>query len=114
MGVVDSGKVLPLAVSGKSRNPALPDVPTFAEVGIPQYTAVGFFGFVAPKGTPQEIVDKIHAAAQEAATRPEVIEALAAQGIQPVDATPEEYGAQIKGDLETYRKLLADGVVTIE
>lgn len=114
MGVVDSGKVIPLAVSGKSRNPALPDVPTFAEAGVPQYTAVGFFGIIAPKGTPQEIVDKIHAAAAEAATRPEVLEALAAQGIQPIDATPEEFGDQVRSDLENYRKLLEDGVVTVE
>jgi tripartite-type tricarboxylate transporter receptor subunit TctC len=114
MGVIDSGKVIPLAVSGKTRNPALPDVPTFAEAGIPQYTAVGFFGIIGPKGTPQEVVDKIHAAAAEAAKRPEVLDALAAQGIQPVDATPEEFGAQIKSDLENYRKLLEDGVVKIE
>jgi tripartite-type tricarboxylate transporter receptor subunit TctC len=114
MGAIQSGKVIPLAVGSKARDPALPDVPTFAEAGITGYTAVGLFGIIAAKGTPKDVVDKVHAAAAEAAKMPDVREALIAQGIRPVDAAPEDFGNQIEVDLEDYRKLLTDGVVQVE
>jgi tripartite-type tricarboxylate transporter receptor subunit TctC len=114
MGVVDSKKVIPLAVSGKKRISVLPDVQTFAEAGMPEYTAVGFFGLIAPAGTPQDIVTKLNDAGNEAAKLPEVLDALKAQGIEPVDATPVDYGAQIKDELEKNRKLIEDGVVTLQ
>jgi tripartite-type tricarboxylate transporter receptor subunit TctC len=113
-GVIDAGKVIPLAVSGADRVSTIPDVPTFAEAGLPEYTAVGFFGIVAPAGTPPEVIAKLNEAGNAAAQTPEVIEALANQGIVAIQNTPEEFAAQIKGDLDSYRKLVEDGTVKLE
>jgi tripartite-type tricarboxylate transporter receptor subunit TctC len=114
LGVIDAGKVVPLAISGDDRVDILPDVPTFAEAGMPEYTAVAFFGIVAPAGTPPEIVARLTEAATEAAETADVQAGLAAQGIPFLKATPEEFAARVKADLQSYRKLVDDGIVTIE
>jgi tripartite-type tricarboxylate transporter receptor subunit TctC len=113
-GVIDAKKVIPLAVSGPKRVASLPDVPTFAEAGLPEYTAVGFFGLIAPAGTPKEIIAKLNAAGNEAAKTPEVAKALGQQGIEAAQNTPEEFAAQIKEDLESGQKLVKDGVVKLQ
>jgi len=114
MGVIDGGKVLPLAVSGKKRVEKLPDVPTFAEAGVPEYTLAGWFGIVAPADTPSEIIEKLNAAGNAAAQTPEVIEALASQGIEPLINTPEEFKEEINRDIAAFKKLVDDGVVVLE
>jgi len=114
MGVIDGGKVLPLAVSGKKRVEKLLDVPNFAEAGVPEYTLVGWFGIVAPAGTPPEIIEKLNAAGNAAAETPEVIEALASQGIEPVLNTPDEFKEEINRDIAAFKKLVDDGVVVLE
>jgi tripartite-type tricarboxylate transporter receptor subunit TctC len=114
LGLIDSGKIVPLAVSGEKRVSILPDVPTFAEAGMPEYTALAYYGIVGPKGTPEEVVKKIDSAAADASKAAEVAKALAEQGIEPFSGTPEDLGKQIAKDLEGNRKLLADGVVKLE
>jgi tripartite-type tricarboxylate transporter receptor subunit TctC len=114
MGVIDADKAVPLAVSGKTRVEKLPDVPTFPEAGVADYKMVGWFGIVAPAGTPKEIIDKLNAAGNAAAKTQEVIDALAAQGIEPVQNTPAEFAEEINGDISAFAKLVADGVVVLE
>jgi tripartite-type tricarboxylate transporter receptor subunit TctC len=114
MGVIDGGKVIPLAVSGKKRVEKLPDVPTFSEAGVAEYKMVGWFGIVAPAGTPPEIIEKLNAAGNAAAQTPEVIEALASQGIEPVLNTPQEFEDEISSDIVAFKKLVDDGVVVLE
>lgn len=114
MGVIEGKKVVPVAVSGGKRVAALPDLPTFAEAGLPDYTMVSWYGLVAPAGTPQEVIDKLNAAGNAAARTPEVIEALASQGIEAIQNTPDEFAAQIASDAKAFRKLVDDGVVVIE
>jgi tripartite-type tricarboxylate transporter receptor subunit TctC len=112
-GLIDAGKLVALAVSGGKRLESMPDVPTFAEAGLPDYTAVGYFGLVAPAGTPQEIIDKLNAAGNEASRSPEVVAALKAQGIDPIENTPEEFAATIKADIENATKLVKDGSIVL-
>jgi tripartite-type tricarboxylate transporter receptor subunit TctC len=114
MGVIDGGKVVPLAVSGGKRVEKLPDVPTFSEAGVPEYKLAGWFGIVAPAGTPPEIIERLNAAGNAAAETPEVIEALAAQGIEPLLNTPEEFKEEINRDIAAFKKLVDDGVVVLE
>jgi tripartite-type tricarboxylate transporter receptor subunit TctC len=114
IGVIDGGKVVPLAVSGKKRLAKLPDVPTFAEAGLPDYKLVNWLGIVVPAGTPREIIDKLNAAGNAAAQTPEVIEALDAQGTEPVLNTPEEFKEEINSDVVAFKKLVDDGVVVLK
>lgn len=114
LGVIDDGKVVPLAVSGKKRVAKLPDVPTFAEAGLPEYKLVNWLGLVAPAGTSREIIDKLNAAGNAAAQTPEVTEALAAQGIEPLPNTPEEFKEEIDHDRAAFKKLVDDGDVVLK
>jgi len=114
MGVIDSKKVIALAVSGDERVPTLPDVPTFAEAGLPEYTTVSWYGLVAPAGTPKEIVDKLNAAANAAAKSPEAVKALAAEGVEPNENTPDEFAAQIAKDVEVAKKVVDEGAVVMK
>ena len=73
---IKSGKLRALGVGSKERSKVLPDVPTIAEAGVPGYEAVNWWGIVAPAGTPQPIIDKLHAALTAAQDTPEVREAV--------------------------------------
>ena len=80
---VEAGLVRPLAVSGDMRSPALPQVPTIGEAGMPRYKAVGWFGLMAPAGTPAAIVAKLSDVVAAACKVADVVIALRAQGIEP-------------------------------
>jgi tripartite-type tricarboxylate transporter receptor subunit TctC len=108
---VQAGKLKVLAVTGSKRLPALPNVPTVAEAGVPDYAVELWHGFIAPKGVPREIVDKINKAANETLKLPETAEKLAADGVGPAGGTPEEFGATIRKELDVWKKLAADGVI---
>jgi len=103
---VEAGSVRALAVGGDKRSPALPDVPTTAEAGMPKYQAVGWFGLMAPAGTPKSIVAKLSDTVAEAAKRPDVVAALRAQGVEPASSRPEEFAAFIREQLDLHRKLV--------
>jgi tripartite-type tricarboxylate transporter receptor subunit TctC len=105
---VEAGSVRPLAVSGDARSPALPQVPTIAEAGMPRYKAVGWFGLMAPAGTPANIVAKLSDVVAAACKSPDVITALRAQGIEPTSSRPQEFAAFVRDQLELHRQLVKD------
>jgi tripartite-type tricarboxylate transporter receptor subunit TctC len=105
---VEAGSVRPLAVSGDMRSPALPQVPTISEAGMPSYKAVGWFGLMAPAGTPANIVSKLSDAVAIASKNPDVIKALRAQGIEPTSSRPQEFAAFVRDQLDLHRKLVKD------
>ena len=86
--LVRDGRLRPLAVSGEARIPALPDVPTFAEAGLPDMNWMAFFGLVAPKGTPEPVVKRLNEALGQALALPRMRERLAAQQAIVVDSPP--------------------------
>jgi tripartite-type tricarboxylate transporter receptor subunit TctC len=110
---VESGAARALAVSGETRSQALPNVPTIAEAGMPQYRAVGWFGLMAPAGTPAAIVSKLSDAVAQASKHPEVIAALRAQGIEPAANRPPAFAAFIRDQLELHRALVKDADLKI-
>lgn len=112
--LIESGKVVPLAITGDERSELLPEVPTVAEAGLPEYTAFGWFGLMAPAGTPTEAIDTLSAAVNKAAESPAVVDALAAQSVEPASNSPEEFAAFIQEQLDSYRQLVTDGVVQVE
>ena len=93
-----AGKVKVLASSGAARSTALPDVPTFGELGVKGVEAMGWFGFFAPAKTPKPIVDALNAAINKALQSPDVAEKLSKLGMDPATGTPEQFAAIVVND----------------
>lgn len=102
---IKAGKVRPLFVTNPERVAALPDVPTAQEAGLPGFSAVAWFGLAAPKGTPDEIVDKIQQALARQFAKPEMTQRLLDLAMIPRVSTPAETTARVKSDLETFGKI---------
>jgi tripartite-type tricarboxylate transporter receptor subunit TctC len=99
---IQSGKVRPLAVSGSKRLDILPDVPTVMEAGVPNYVSLQWYGLVAPAGTPQAIVQALHAEMVKALQSKEIKEKLAAEGAEAVGSSPLEFANLIKSDYQKW------------
>ena len=103
---VKSGRMKGLAIAAEKRAPGLPDVPTTAEGGMPDFAVSGWYGLVAPAGTPKEIVDKVNAAALKALKDEKVIERLATGGSLPIGKGPAEFDAHIRSEIARWEKVL--------
>ena len=104
---IGSDKVKPLGVSAKQRSRYLPDVPTISET-LPTPTVATYNGLLAPKGTPQEIIDLISAEMVAAAKSPEFLDKLAKIGVEPGGTTPQEMAAEIAADSERWKSVAND------
>ncbi|NDP43107.1 MAG: ABC transporter substrate-binding protein [Aromatoleum sp.] len=93
-----AGKVKILASSGAARSTALPDVPTFAELGLKGVEAMGWFGFFAPAKTPKPIVDALNRGINAALRSPDVVAKLSGVGMDPATGTPEEFAKVVASD----------------
>lgn len=99
------GRLRPLAVLGSERSPLLPDVPTYAELGFPEMGTGGWFGLVAPAGTPREIIDRLNAAIQAAAKDPAFQERARNIGATIRVNSPEEFAREIDAAIERYSRV---------
>jgi tripartite-type tricarboxylate transporter receptor subunit TctC len=106
-----TGKVRALAVNSAQRVPQLPDVPTIAESGVPDYKYDSWFGVMAPAATPKAILTKVSQDIAAVLKLPDVADRLQKQGSMPTASTPEQLDAIIKADTERYTKLLKDAGV---
>jgi len=97
--LIEAGKLRALAVSGPKRVSTLPDVLTVAEAGVPGYSALQWYGLLAPAGTPQPVIVKIASAVAEALRAPEVRERLVQDSAEPVGSAPAEFAALVKSEL---------------
>ena len=97
-GLIENGQMRALAVTSKDRAPTLPEVPSIAESGWPDYEASAWYGFVAPKGTPEKLIALLHKATVDAINDPTVRSRLANEGAKPVGNSPAEFGAFIKSE----------------
>jgi tripartite-type tricarboxylate transporter receptor subunit TctC len=107
LAVIRSGQVKPLAVSSRKRDPSLPDVPSFAESGLPGYEAMGWVGGVAPAGTRADVVAKLNEAVVGALKDPVVAERMRAVGAEPYPTSPEEFGQFIRAEIAKWAKVVA-------
>jgi len=98
MPSVKANKLKAIAITSKTRSPLFPDVPTFAEAGLPKVVVLNWQGLVAPKGTPKAIVDRLNAAANEALKDPQLRSLMLAQGNEIGGGTPAEFADLIKAE----------------
>ncbi|WP_420476724.1 tripartite tricarboxylate transporter substrate binding protein BugE [Noviherbaspirillum sp. ST9] len=106
MSHIQSGKLRPLAIAWNKRLDALPNVPTFAELGLKQVNDPAWYGLVAPPKTPEDIIKKLNTAAVKVLNMPEVKERLKQQGAEPVGNTPAEHAAEIKAELDKMKNVV--------
>jgi tripartite-type tricarboxylate transporter receptor subunit TctC len=101
-----SGKLRALATTGTSRMDALPDVPTFEEIGYPGFRVVEWNGFFVAKGTPTSVIDRLAKAVHEATKDPAVKARMESMGIEPVGNTPEQFTTFLNGEIKQWRALV--------
>lgn len=111
---IKEGNLRGLAVTAAKRSPALPDVPTMAEAGIPDQEAETINGLLAPAGTPDEIVARINRDTVEALSLPDVKERLSVLGFEPVVSTSAAFGARIKSEIAKWDKVVRAAHIRIE
>jgi tripartite-type tricarboxylate transporter receptor subunit TctC len=103
---VKSGKIRALAVTTRRRISAAPDVPTFEEAGLPGYEAIGWFGAVAPAGTPAEVIKRLNSEVTTALSSPEVKERAIAAGAEPFPTSPQEFAAIIRDETKKWGEVV--------
>ncbi|MEY3671564.1 MAG: hypothetical protein RI904_1221 [Pseudomonadota bacterium] len=111
---IRSGQFRALAVTGAERSAQLPDVPTMAEAGIKDMVVTAWFGFVAPAGTPPEIVNKIQQATKKVLAMPDIQKRFATMGGVPGGNTPAEFGAFMDKERESWRKIVEAAKLQME
>jgi len=108
-----SGKVRALAVTGAKRSAAMPELPTVGE-SVPGYSAVGWYGVLAPAGTDASIVNKLSAEINRILKLPEVSERLSSLGAEPAGTTPEEFAAHIRTEIAKWGAVVRDSGARID
>ena len=111
---IKQGKLRPLAVTTATRSPALPDVPTMAEAGLPGYDISGWHGIAAPAATPKPVITKLNQAINEIFADAEFKKRWEELGTPIVGGTPEAFGALVKADTVKLGKLVKEAGVTVD
>jgi tripartite-type tricarboxylate transporter receptor subunit TctC len=100
-----SGKVKALGITSAKRSPALPDIPPFAEEGLPNYAATGYVGIMVTGGTPPDVVRKLNAALNDVVREADFARHFSAFGYEMIGGSVEEFARFLKDDIERYRRL---------
>jgi tripartite-type tricarboxylate transporter receptor subunit TctC len=103
---IRSGRVRPLGVSGATRVPAFPDIPTIAEAGVPGYDVTLWYGVLAPAGTPAAVVQRLHAGMTTALQSADLKERLVNSGAEPALNAPEEFRGFIKAEIDRWAPII--------
>jgi tripartite-type tricarboxylate transporter receptor subunit TctC len=105
---IRAGKAKAVATTGSKRAALMPDVPTVAESGYAGYEALNWYGFLAPRGTSKEIVERLNKEIVKALANPQVVSALHKTGTEPKSSTPEEFATYIKREYDTWGKVVKE------
>ena len=108
------GRLRALAMTGRTRSHAAPEIPTVAESGVPGYQTSLWYALLAPAGTPGTILARLHAETVRMVKSPELTQQLYAQGADPLGTSPEELQRFIKAEIERWTKLIAQGNIRAE
>ncbi len=108
IGHIKAGKLKPLAVSGVTRSPQLPDVPTLAESGIAGYSAYVWMGLLAPKGTPAAVIERLHRELKVVMASAEVKSHFAEAGIEIMSSTPAEMDGYFREERDRWARVIKD------
>ena len=111
---IKDGRLVPLVVAAPQRLAVLPNVPTFKEVGLEQVNRMAYYGLLAPKGTPKEVVDKLNAAVKKVLEDPTVRKRIEDTGSLIVGNTPAEFAAQIQAEFNVYKDVVVKQKLTLE
>lgn len=105
IGQIAAGKVIALATAATKRASALPDVPSMAEAGMPDFDTSLWFGLMAPAGTPQTAIDSIAQAAEKAMRAPQAVETLKKQGFDPIGEGPDRFGPYLRREITRWSQV---------
>ena len=111
---VKAGRLRAIGVTSRTRSPLLPDVPTIAEQGFPDYEVNGWYGWLAPAGTPQSIVTRLHEEVAKAVRMNDVRDKLAADGAVPIGSTPAEFARFIQSETVKWARVVKSSGATAE
>jgi tripartite-type tricarboxylate transporter receptor subunit TctC len=103
---IKSGRLIALATTGAKRDPALPDVPTIAEAGVPNYESGVWFGIMVPTGTPHDIILKLNSAAVQATKSPEFIKRMTDLGYSIIPGSPEDMARMLKAEVARWTPIV--------
>ena len=111
ISLIEAKRIKVFAVSSANRVTTLPDVPTFSESGLPGYESIGWFGFVAPAGTPGDVIARLNAAIVAALKDTDVQEQIRKIGAEPMPYSPAEFGQFIRREIAKWAKVVAESGV---
>jgi tripartite-type tricarboxylate transporter receptor subunit TctC len=114
IGFVQSNRVRALAVAAKTRHPLMPDVPTTAEAGYPDFTLEAWVALFAPAGTPRAVIQRLTNATQQSLLAPDVVERARATGMAIRFMPPAELDATVKADLDYWSKVIREAKITAD
>lgn len=113
-GYIEAGRLRALAVSSAKRSTVLPELPTVAEAGVPGYGTGSWYGYLAPAGTPQPIVQRLNAEINKAIKSPDMAKRLANDGAEPAGGPPEEFGEFVAREIARWRKVVNDRGIRVQ
>jgi tripartite-type tricarboxylate transporter receptor subunit TctC len=111
---IKDGRLVPMVVAAPSKLAVLPGIPTFKEVGLEPVNRMAYYGVLAPKGTPKDVVDKVREAVMKALADPGVRKRIEDTGSLIIGNTPAEFAAQIKAEFEVYKNVVAKQGLKLE
>ncbi len=111
---IKAGRLVALAVAAPQRLAALPEVPTFKELGLEPVNRMAYYGIVGPRGMPRDVVDRINAATRKALEDPAVRKRIEDTGSVVLGNTPEQFALQMKDELAVYRKVVESAKLKLD
>ena len=111
---IKAGRLVAMAVAAPQRLAAMPDVPTFKELGLEPVNRMAYYGILGPKGLPRDVVDKVNSATRKALEDPAVRKRIEDTGSVVLGNTPEQFAQQMKDELAVYKKVVEVAKLTLD